>query len=520
MAAAAVLALGLRLYQFTRPGYLLGVTEYDDGSYFGSAVYLLRGMLPYRDFIFVQPPGITLLMVPAALLGKVAGTAAGMTAGRVLTALASAAGVVLLGLLVRHRGVLTTLIACGMLAVFPDSVAAAHTVLVEPWLVLFCLAGAVAVFDRDQLASGRRLVWGGVALGFAGAVEGWAIIPVAVIFVLSVRRIRRAAAFAAGVAAGFLVPVAPFAALAPARFYQGLIVAQIAPRAAAVRVRGWIRVREMTGLSDLSPASHANLLIRGLHLAQEPVVTVVAVVLAAVVLIGPAAATLLTHHPPTSLDWFALITTVGVTGMFLWPSQFYYHFSAFLAPFLSLAVALPVGRLIGALRLAPPGQPGGTGQALQQLAIGLAGLVIVVCAFIQVGAESRLQPYTTTATIASVERDVPAGSCVGTDSVSALVLANRFVSDVPGCGPILDGRGADIALSAGRMPGTGAGSSPAVARVWWQEFSHAQYIWLTPKNARRVAWSAGLRAYFASHFAPLLSDPAGDVLYQRQRSGG
>jgi hypothetical protein len=85
---------------------------------------------------------------------------------------------------------------------------------------------------------------------------------------------------------------------------------------------------------------------------------------------------------------------------------------------------------------------------------------------------------------------------------------------------MLDGLGTDLALSAGRKPGTGAGSTPAVARVWWQEFSHAQYIWLTPVNARRVAWSAGLRAYFASHFAQVLSDPAGDVLYQRQRSSG
>jgi hypothetical protein len=59
-----LLALAVRLYYFTRPGYLLGVTEYDDGSYFGSAVRLVHGVLPYRDFVFVQPPGITLLMTP------------------------------------------------------------------------------------------------------------------------------------------------------------------------------------------------------------------------------------------------------------------------------------------------------------------------------------------------------------------------------------------------------------------------------------------------------------------------
>ena len=60
--ALSALGLGLRLYLLLRPGYLLGVTEYDDGSYFGSAIRLVQGQLPYRDFVFVQPPGITLLM--------------------------------------------------------------------------------------------------------------------------------------------------------------------------------------------------------------------------------------------------------------------------------------------------------------------------------------------------------------------------------------------------------------------------------------------------------------------------
>ena len=182
IAAATAVGLALRLWQLSRPGYLLGVTEYDDGPYFGSAVRLVDGALPYRDFILVQPPGITLLMVPAALAGKVAGTALGMAAGRILTTLASTAGIVLAGLLVRHRGVLAALVACGVLAVYPDSVAAAHTVLVEPWLVLCCLAGALAVLDGDRVtASARRLAWGGAAFGFAGAVESWAILPVVVL---------------------------------------------------------------------------------------------------------------------------------------------------------------------------------------------------------------------------------------------------------------------------------------------------------------------------------------------------
>src|SRR6516162_11115450 len=87
IAAATLLALGLRVYVLLRPGLLL-VTQYDDGPYFGSAVRLVHGVLPYRDFAFVQPPGITLLMGPVGLVSYLTGTAWGLVIARFLTVLA------------------------------------------------------------------------------------------------------------------------------------------------------------------------------------------------------------------------------------------------------------------------------------------------------------------------------------------------------------------------------------------------------------------------------------------------
>src|SRR5215469_3081544 len=338
IAAATLLALGLRFYQLSRPGYLLGVNEYDDGNYFGSAVRLINGALPYRDFLIVQPPGITLLMVPAALLSKVTGTAWGMAVGRILTAGVGSASVVLVGLLVRHRGVLATVIACGMCAVYPASIQAAKTVLVEPWLVLFCLIGALALFESDQLTrSGRRIFWGGVAFGFGGAVEPWAIFPVIVVAALLIlqrpRRPRRLAQYAVGVAAGFGVPVVPFAALAPAKFYQATIIAQIGGRASATRVHLWPRIQFMTGLADLS---HPTRLID----------TVAAILIAGFVLGGMALGILLTRRVPAALDLFAVGSAALVVAAFLWPAQFHYHFGAFLAPFLGMAIGLTAARLV------------------------------------------------------------------------------------------------------------------------------------------------------------------------------
>jgi len=526
IAAATVLALGLRIYELSRPGYLLGLTEYDDGSYFGSSVHLVGGILPYRDFIFVQPPGILLLMSPVALAAKLTGTAAGMAIGRVLTMLASAGGVVLVGLLVRHRGALAALIACGVVAVFPDAIAAAHTVLVEPWLVLFCLLGAVAVFDRDRLtASGRRLAWGGAAFGFAGAIEGWALVPVLVVLAISLPWVRRTLTFAAGVAAAFLVAVLPFAVLAPGRLYQSLIVAQVGRRAAVLRVPAWARLKEMAGLSHIHLPGDADLLITQLHLREHSTIVFTVVILVLLTVGGLAAEVVVTRRPPPPLDAFALATAALIVVLFMLPTQFHYHFAAFLAPFLGLAIALPAARL-----LTPgwgSGEDGGTarpgGGPLAWTAAGLAAAILVVFTIFQVRAEGQLRaiiPPTGPGSIAAFARAIPPGSCVATDEVSLLILADRFVTEVPGCSPMVDGTGTDLALSRGGTPGTGAGRNPAVAAAWRAEFAHAQYAWLSAYSRRRIAWSPALRAYFDSHFLPVMGDSRGDVLYRRQRSGG
>jgi alpha-1,2-mannosyltransferase len=518
IAFTTLLAVGLRVYYLSRPGYLLGVTEYDDGPYFGSAVRLVSGVMPYRDFILVQPPGITLLMLPAALLAKVTGTAWGMAVGRMLTALAGVVSVPLMGRLVRHRGVFTTLVACGMVAVFPDSVAAAHTVLVEPWLVLFCLIGAVLMVKDDRLVNGRGLLLGGVAFGFAGVIEAWAVVPVVILLVLCLTdpvpgksRLSRALPFAGGVAGGFLVPVLPFAVAAPRGFYQSLIVAQVGPRSGATRVPLLSRLTEMTGLSDIRLPVHVNLLLTHFELSSGLVNWTMTAILVALAVGVPAVLNLVTGKPPTALEWFALASTELIVVMFLWPVQFHYHFAAFLAPFLGLAIALPLPRLFALRKRAGE-------QARPSAGFRLAGLVVVllvVFAFIQGRTESRLTPVVGPSAIAQAKRIIPPGSCVVSDSAALLLLADRFVSDEPGCGVIDDGLGTDLALSHGLTPATGAAYVPAVTKLWSSAFEHAQFVWFTSHSWRRVAWSTADLAYFQHDFKPALSDSYGDILYRR-----
>ena len=487
----SLIGLALRLWILFLPG-LMSVTQYDDGPYFGSAVRLVHGVLPYRDYAFVQPPGITELMSPAALESYLGGTAWALVIGRFLCVFAGTAAVVLAGFLVRHRGALAVLLAGGIIAIYPAAAASARTVLLEPWLVLFCLAGAVAVFDGDRLTSRtRRLLWGGVAFGFGGAIKVWAIVPVLVIIVLCLPHLRRAAVFAAGVAAGFLIPVLPFVIAAPGRFYDDVVVAQFAR--IGNRTAAWKRFNSMLGTPKvLSPTTVVVLAI-----------TVVLVVIAAQI-----AASLVTRRPPAPLDWFALVSAALIVAMFLWPPYYAAHYAAFLGPFLALSLALPLARLAEGLasRRAARDQPVAPDQPAARPAapwLARASLIVLGLAVLA-GAVAQAAPPTHQTARFDVPtvtlRLIPKGACVLTDSAVYLLVADRFNSTVPGCSQMVDSLGTDLALGDGRRPGSGAGRVPAVSEAWRQAFSTAGWVLLTPKSSVRIPWNPALLAYFHSHF--------------------
>src|SRR3984957_15642999 len=227
--AATVLALALRLFLVTRPGFLTsGTVEYDDGVYLGAAMRLLHGAMPYKDYAFVQPPGIILVALPAGLAGSLTSQATGLAVARVLSVLASTACVPLVGRLVRHRGVITCAVAAGLLAVYPADILSSRTLLLEPWMNLACLLAATAAFRAGRLASPKWLARGGGGLGVGAAIKFWAAVPAAALLAVCLiarppagtSRARRAWAVAGGSVGGFAAlagPVAPdhplFAAL-------------------------------------------------------------------------------------------------------------------------------------------------------------------------------------------------------------------------------------------------------------------------------------------------------------------
>src|ERR1700722_15767664 len=227
--AATVLALALRLFLVTRPGFLTsGTVEYDDGVYLGAALRLVHGALPYKDYAFVQPPGIIVLALPGALIGSLTSQGTGRAAVRVRSALASTACIPLAGRLVRHRGVIACAVTAGLLAVYPADVLSGRTLLLEPWMNLACLLAANAAFRDGRLKSPRWLALAGVAFGCGVAIKFWAAVPAAVLLAVCLiarptaetSRARRAGALIGGAVGGFAVLAGPFALADPSGFIR------------------------------------------------------------------------------------------------------------------------------------------------------------------------------------------------------------------------------------------------------------------------------------------------------------
>ncbi|HEY0938106.1 MAG TPA: glycosyltransferase family 39 protein, partial [Trebonia sp.] len=373
---ATVLALALRLFLVTRPGFLTsGTVEYDDGVYLGAALRLLHGALPYKDYAFVQPPGIVLVALPGALVGSVTSQATGLAAARLLSVLASTACVPLAGRLVRHRGPVTCAVTAGLLAVYPADVLSARTLLLEPWMNLLCLLAVTAAFRDGRLASPRWLAWAGAAFGLGVAVKFWAAVPAAVLLAVCLvsrppegtSRGRRAGALLGGTAAGFAVFAGPFALAAPSAFLHQTLLDQVSRVGSFTPLS--LRLAHLTGLIDVLGRG-GNFAVPGttphslFAMGAEASTHIVAVgwpafaaAAAGIALI--AAGYLRGLRQRTLLEWFALGTAVLATAAILRYSAFFYHYPDFPAPWLAIAVGAAAGSLVCLIQgSAPPARAG------------------------------------------------------------------------------------------------------------------------------------------------------------------
>lgn len=471
IAAAALVAAGLTVLQLSRPGFLFGESK-DVGTYLGAAIRLLHGALPYRDYVYVQPPGFVLLASPYALISELAGSRAALVALRLTTPALSAASVVMVGILLRHRGHRATLVGCGLLALWPAVFFSLDNGMLEPFENLFCLIGASLAFNRDALAGARRLFIAGVLFGLAGTVKAPAILPVVVLVVLCWPQVRyHLVPFASGVVAGFAVPVLPFLVSAPSAFFRDVVATQLL-RSPGAGGRASIGLR----LGALTFGGRGLVIL--LQLA----------VLAGVVLLALAVPKRL-----SPLEWFALGATALTGAAQFGTVQYYPQYAAFVAPFAALLLGISVGR-IGSWRM-----PRLTS------AVAVAGLsLLLVSQAIRIAEGSQADDSR------AVEAAIPVGGCVVSNNVTLLVASDRFISATPGCTEMTDPGGTELAFATDPDAGVGA---------YRAALSQANYLVVDgPLTTWLIGPYAPLNTFVAQHYH--LIRPGRVAVYARDGIAG
>lgn len=251
MIVVALGAFALRLQPVLAGGGLFGRGNYDDGVYYAAAAGFVHGLLPYRDYLLLHPPGIVLALAPFAALARWVGEPEAFATARVAFMVVGAGNTLLVGVALRRLGLAASVIGGGFYAVFFPAVYVEHTTVLEP-LATTCLLGAVALLEAGPPKPARP-VWpvglAGVLLGVSASLKIWGVVPaVAVIgWVLLTRGWRRGLVVSGGVAAGATAVCLPFFAAAPVQMWRLVVLAQLGrPRSS----HGWLdRVATMAGLT-------------------------------------------------------------------------------------------------------------------------------------------------------------------------------------------------------------------------------------------------------------------------------
>jgi len=443
-----------------------GISEFDDGVHFGAAQLLFAGRLPYRDFAFLQPPGVLLLLQPLAALARLIGDDRALVAGRLAFVGIGALNICLVWRLLRPRGRVAAAIAAGLYAAWWGTVVTERTILLEPLLNL----GLLLTLLLLRRASPRATLLAGLALGLTCTIKLWPLVflPAFAVWIARARSVRIAARFVAGAVGGLGVVIAPFWLLAGGAFPHQVLFAQLGRHDRPASLAN--RLRLFDGLDGIGPVQHA---------IPAAVLMVVALLLIAAVL------RLATRDQEVAL-WFALLA-IGALSLVLAPS-FYYHYPAFLA--------VPLAAVLGSLGAAAWGRMRRPAKPLFLAGAALVGLLLATSA-----ARGGWDPK-------PVRHGIPVmaqARCVFSDLPILLITANHF-SEQAGCGYTLD--------SSAQVMAQGRVKAGRTFRNQFARADAALLLWGGPQH--QWGWTGATVRSFRQHFRFTQELPDGISLWTRR----
>lgn len=497
-AVAFVIAAGLVLLELATPTGLYGVTEFDDAVYFAAARHLVEGALPYRDYTLIQPPGIAVLLSPIALLSHAIGDRSGLGLARILTGLVvglNAAGVVWL---LRRFGLIAAAIGGLALAIYPTAFLADHTLMLEPYLMLFCLIGAGLAFPPGRTAGKSRMLAAGCSFGVAGSIKVWAILPILAMLVVLIARDRKGALrFLIGTAIAAVVLCGVFFLEAPHAFVHDVITSQLG-RATRKPTSGISRLFAIDGLADLSP----SVILK----TSTGLIALVTSLVGGTILLGSLIPSL--RRRGSELEAFVLLSVALTVAAMFYPEQFFYHYAYFTTPFVALGLGIAVSRAVGLVRR----RLGLVALARRRrILVGLGGAVLLgisVVSGLVIDSESHFQ--TSAMRLYGdpgprIQALIPKGACVVADAEALLTSGDRVVAASASCPIVIDSTGTWLAVDPLHPPIRSrlGPKDPRLVAFWAGVLRHVDYLIVSSTRSFRIPWTPSLRAELARRFDQL-----------------
>jgi hypothetical protein len=331
----------------------------------------------------------------------------------------------------------------------------------------------------------------------AGATKLWAALPfLAALIVLAPSGLRAQRKVVGGAFIGFVACCAPFLIAAPVSFFRQVVVTQAVRSASGFTfVARLADLTEIPGLSS-SIQRHSDL---GAALLALVLLVGVGAVLACWRVKGRA--------PWSALErlalWGALLVGAGLSVS----PTYYYHYSAFMAPFVALVASSVAGRA-SAWRNATPAVRSILRPTLGRVATS-AAMALLLGTMVLVIIDLPVAPQVGDA----VSDAIPGHGCVLYVNPTLALLDNRFTSDVSGCPDVIDWQGQERVLDDGIASAASDFTNRHLQAVigHWIDSSDAVVL-----QAGNPGLDSANAQYLRTHFARRADVPRGLRIFVRK----
>jgi hypothetical protein len=437
---------------------------------------LVRGYLPYRDFVHVQPPGVLLVLAPFALAKSW-----GFTAAKLFYVIVAAANIGLIWHITRRWfGSAGALIAALVYALSRASIGATTSLLIEP-LVSGAVLAAVVVYrpHASRSSSTRRCAVVGLLLAVALALKFMAAIVIASFLIaLLVDRHRRSDVrpIVLGIGLGSVCLLGPFVAFAPRSFVRDAI------RFQAERSSAGLNVVFGSGIRQRLLSSYW---FAGVPPDRQRTLAAIVVFFAVLLL---AAWGMSKSFVGRFCSAWLLIGTIGILAA----PDFYEHYGEIVAPPLAI---LAGGAMSAAVRWTWPPRR----RPVYSAAVGLVGLLIaaggVNTALEHLPANQFIAPGTFAQNTRIAARVIPDRECAIADSPAiVLALPDLFAYASNADGPTVDSLAASVIARHDGSP------APGFAE-FKRRMTRCPWFAATPANlAGYPGWTHEMAAWFRTNY--------------------